>query len=180
MKNETNKNGSVNLESLVGRLRNEDQRYSRLSKGIQIVYFVLLPIYVLLLIVHIIEGSTWYEIFGSVCFALSMLIFALFFRRYYKEYKYVDYAQPTLSMLKDAAFRYQPFQWRMIWLVLALFFMDIGLSLTTFQMAYTVLVQILFLGSLGIATIIGYIIWWFRYRPLRMDTLKLIKEIEED
>lgn len=180
MKNKTNTNRNTNLADLVGRLKKEDQHYSRLSNGLQIVYFVLLPIYLILLVVHIIEGSAWYEILGSVCFALSMLIFALFFRRYYKEYKYVDYAQPMLIMLKEAAFRYQPFQWRIIWILFALILMDIGMSLTTFKMENTGWVQILFIGSLGVGVVIGYIVWWIRYRPLRMDALKLIKEIEEE
>ena len=180
MKNKHNTNENVSREALVGRLMKEDQRYSRLSKGIQIVYFILLPLYLILTIIHIIESSSWYEITGSICFTLSMLIFALFFRRYYKEYKYVDYSQPTLIMLKEAAFRYQPFQWRLFWILFALLLMDAGLSLATVQMEHVKLVQIMFLGSIGVSVIIGYALWWVKYRPLRVDALKLIKEIEEE
>lgn len=173
-------NTNNSLEELVDKLKNKDKYYARLSKGLQIVYFILLPIYLLLLIAYIIEGSTWNDIVGMVCFAVSMLIFALFFRMYYEEYNNVDYAKPTLIMLKEAAYRYQPFQLRALWILLALLLMDAGLSLSTFDLEYFGYVQILFLGNLVLAGSIGYIVWWFRYRPLRMDTLRLIKEIEEE
>src|SRR4030042_4858333 len=117
-----------NLIEIINRLKNEDDRYAALSKRIQIVYWVVIPIYIILIIYHIVDKNPVVDIIGSTCFLFAMLIFALFFKHYYKEYKYVDYSQPTLVMLKKAASRYKPFTLKTLWILLAVILIDAGLS----------------------------------------------------
>lgn len=173
-------NKNSNLQQLTQRLKNEDSRYAQLSKSFQIVYFVLTSIFSLLIIIHIIKKEPLSELAGALCFLVAMLSFAFFFRKYYREYNNVDYAQPTLIMLKEAAYRYQPFQRRTIWLLIPILLIDAGLALNSSLGFDLLLLQIVWFGVLVIAVCIGLAIWHVRYKPLRDNALQLIKEIEND
>ena len=163
---------------LINRIKSEDQRYARISKAIQIVYWVLTPIYLVLISIDITIKSPITHIAGSFCFLLGMIVFALIFRLYYFEYKSIDYGQPTLEMLKKAAQRYKPFQERLWFVLVAVLLIDAGLSLKG-PLADFVQTQIAFLSSMTGALIIGIFVWWIRYKPLRDQTLRMIREIEE-
>jgi len=173
--NETMEN--QNLIEIIGRLKNEDDRYAALSKRIQIVYWILLPVFFVLIIHQIVNKNPVVDIIGSVCFLFAILIFALFFKRYYKEYKYVDYSLPTLAMLKKAAYRYKPLQLKTIWIFLAVVLVDAGLCLNTSLGFKLISVQVYFLGAIVLATVIGLLFWKIRYKPLRDNALNLIQEI---
>jgi small-conductance mechanosensitive channel len=167
----------INLPELTTKLKKEDEKYATLSKRIQVIYWVLIPIYLIMIVVYIIDNAGINYIAGSVCFVVAMLIFALLFRNYQKEYNNVDYSEPTLIMLQKAAYRYKPFQLKTLWALLAIVIMDIGLSLSASEHMGFARIQFIFLGTISIAIIIGLIIWNYKYRPLRDKALKLINEI---
>ncbi|MCY1722970.1 hypothetical protein OU798_21665 [Prolixibacteraceae bacterium Z1-6] len=177
---EQNKQDTVNLNTLTARLKNEDERYARLSKNFQIVYWVLVAIYGLLIGIHIYENQSIKEIAGITCFLLAMLIFAIMFRHFNKEYATVDYSQPTLLMLKQAAHRYKPFQLKTIWALVAVLLIDAGLSLNESLGFDLIRLQIVFVAVFGIAFAIGLVFWKIRYKALRDDALLLIRELEND
>jgi hypothetical protein len=168
------------MDHLIQKLKKEDAGYSRLSKSIQIVYWILVPFYLFMVIRMAMAGSPLPEILSSVFFLFAMLIFALFFRHYYKEYKYVDYSQPTLIMLKKAAYRYKPFQLKTLWVLLAVLLVNAGLSLGTKHFFDLLGVQFVFWGVMIISGLIGLWIWKIRYKPIRDAALKMIREIECD
>ena len=169
--------GNQNLIEIINRLKNEDDRYAALSKRIQIVYWILIPIFIILIIHQIVIKNPVVDTIGSIFFLFAILIFALFFKHYYKEYKYVDYSQPTLVMLKKAASRYKPFTLKTLWILLAVILIDAGLSLNTSLGFEFISVQVYFLGAIVLATIIGLLFWRVRYKPLRDTALYLIREI---
>ena len=175
-----NKNNSekINLDQLMGKLKKEDANYGNLSRGIQIFYWVLIPIYSILSVLHYKESGEIYDLLGGLCYVISFLIFAIFFGKYHKEYKYADYSLPTLKMLKNAAYRYQPFQLKTIWVFVAILFMDVGLCLNTSLDFSVIDVQIHFLGAILVAVMIGLMIWYFKYKPIRDNALAIIAEIE--
>ena len=178
--NEIKEESNHNLEHLTGKLKKEDLRYARLSKTIQIVYWALIPMYILITGMSLWESWDPNRITGGTCIILGLIIFAIFFGNYYKEYKYVDYSLPTITMLKKAAYRYQPFQKKSVWILLALVLMDIGLSFNTSGLFTSYNSHIMFAGLIAIAVVAGYIFWFFKYKPLRDNALQLIKEIEGD
>ena len=173
-------NANNNLQQLTQQLKDEDSRYARLSKSFQIVYFVLTSIFSLLIIIHLILKEPLSELAGPLCFLVAMLSFAFFFRKYYQEYNNVDYAQPTLIMLKGAVYRYQPFQRRTAWLLIPILLIDAGLSLNSSLGFDLLILQIVWFGALVLAVCIGLAIWYVRYKPLRDNALQLIKEIENN
>jgi hypothetical protein len=167
------------LHVLIQRLKNEDGRYAEISKGFQIVYRVLIPLYSLLMVRHIILGDSIMDIAGSFCLLCSMALFALLFRYYYREYKSVDYAQPTLVMLKEAARRYQPFSGK-VWLAMAaVLLINAFLSLrSSFEsVSDFVWMQVAFFGVMIGALLVGLLVWRIRYKPIRDEALRMICEI---
>jgi len=168
---------NIDLNDLVHRIKNTDERYACLSKNLQIVYWVLVPIYLALIIRDMIANSPIADIAGSFCFLLGMIIFAFLFNSYHKEYKSVDYAQPTLIMLKKAVRRYQPLHHKLWIAIVAIVLINAGLSLRS-TFADFVQIQIVFWSMMIVAVIAGLLWWKVRYKPLRDETLRMIREIE--
>ncbi len=168
---------SIDIHQLVSKLKNEDQKYSNLSRRMQVMYMVLIPVYLFLIIVHIIDGSSGFEILSSICFLLGMVSFAVLFHNYHKEYKLVDYSQPTVLMLKKAVNRYQPITKRTIWTIPGILFIGAGLSLKT-SLGETIIIQVIFWVSMVLAIFIGLLWWKKRYKPIRDSALAMLRELE--
>lgn len=168
----------LNLDALVHRLKTEDAQYARIVKNLQVIYWIFIPVLSVVALFSFMESNDIIQLIGDLCFIISFLIFALFFRRFYKEYKYVNYSLPTIRMLKEAAYRYKPFQLKSAWLLIALLFIDVGLCLNRSLNFPVLKVQLYFICVVIVSAIIGLIIWRYKYKPLRDDALFLIKEIE--
>jgi hypothetical protein len=172
------KSDSNNLNELIPQLQKSDKNYANIAKRFQAIYWGFLPVYAIIVVVQLFDNSSFTEILGSICFMCGMLIFALLFRKYQKEYNTVDYALPTLEMLKKAANRYKPFRRETIWALLAALFMDAGLVLNHWGEGDTMVIQLIFGGALLVALLAGLVWWYIRYKPLRDGALQLIREIE--
>ncbi len=174
-----NKNSinNINISSLVDSLKNEDKKYAALSKRFQIMYWILAPVYLVLAIMNLIEDFQPEYVVTSLCMFSSILIFALIFRFYHKEYNSVDYSLPTLEMLKKAADRYKPFRLKGKWVLLAVILMDISLSFNSSLGFELIRTQISFLGAVLFAIFIGFLVWRKKYKPLRDNVIGLIKEM---
>ena len=167
------------LEELLGKLKTEDTKYSNLSKRLQYLYVSFIVLYAIATLFIFIFERESNQFYGAICYLVSFIIFAIMFRKYYKEYKSVDYSLPTIQMLKQAAHRYKPFQWRILWLFFALLLMDAGLTLTLSDHVSVWSAQIFFLGTMVVASIIGLIYWRLKYKAIYDNVLHLISEIEE-
>ena len=166
------------FEQLVGRLKTEDSNYANLSRIIQIAYWIFVPLYIIITIRHYADSGDKTQLIGGICMVLAFIIFALFFGKYYREYKFVDYSLPTVLMLKKAAYRYKPFHGRILWVAVALVLMDAGLFINQQEVGLAVFGQILFIGAVLLGMAAGLVIWYIRYKPLRDEALRLITEIE--
>jgi len=172
------KNDNINLDQLVNKLEKEDDRYAKICRIIQVVYWIFIPFYIYLAIRHYTESGEIKDLIGGLFYVLGFVIIAIFFGNYHKEYKYVDYSLPTLKMLKNAAYRYQPVQLKSLWILIAVLFMDAGLVLESKIGTSFMEVQVFYLVVISMGATIGAIIWYFKYKPLRDNALRLIDEIE--
>jgi len=170
----------MNLEKLTNELKQKDDKYSKLSRRLKIVYLIFIPFYIIITAFELIEDYSIFVLIKGICFTLAMSIFAIIFSHYHKKYKNVDYSESTLIMLKKAANRYKPFKRELIWALFSVLLMDIGLSLDVSRFDIDYQFQLIFWGAFAIAIIIGLLIWYYKYKTLRDNSLRLIKEIEGD
>ena len=72
-----NKNNSekINLDQLMGKLKKEDANYGRLSRGLQIMYWVLIPIYSLLTVRDYMDSGNINDLLGGLCYVSAFFIF---------------------------------------------------------------------------------------------------------
>ena len=127
--------------------------------------------------IHYFDTKELIDLIAGFCLALAFLIFALVFGSYQKEYKSVDYSLPILLMLKQAAERYHPFRKKSILALLAILLIYANLSLRS-QSEFSTFSQIIFCLVVILAILIGLVIWYFKYKPLRDNALANIAEIE--
>jgi hypothetical protein len=172
------KNDNINLDQLVGKLHKEDNRYAKLCRVLQIVYWIFIPFFTLMAIRHYMDSGDINDLIGGLLYVVGFLIIAIFFGNYHKEYKYVDYSLPTLKMLKDAAYRYQAVQLKSLWILLAVLFIYAGLIFESKLDDSFIKEQAFLLGGVLLGLFIGLIVWYFKYKPLRDNALRLIAEIE--
>ncbi len=168
------------LQNLMSRLKKSDEHYSQLSKRLQIFYFILVPVYLLMLGRDIATGSETYDIIGSLLFLSGMVVFALIFRSFSKSYRDVDYSLPTLQMLEKAVVRYTPFNNKFGAVMMAVAFIGGGLYFRSPSGESPLGILITFGIALLLAMCVGLAIWWKKYKPLRDDALEIIKKINED
>jgi len=171
-------NKPIDLPQLISKLQYADNRYSRLSKKLQAFYFGIVPIYLLVIIIDIIRGAEMEKIASGILYLISLLIFGLLFRKYYKTYRDVDYSLPTIVMLKNAVIRYSPFQKKIAGALVAACFAGAGLYFRTPLNEKPFETLIGFIIAIILAIGVGLIIWNFKYKPLRDAAMDLIKEIE--
>lgn len=167
------------VASLMDDLKKEDSNYASMCKRLQYVYWVLIPLYILMGAIHVFDSGVWSDGIGSFCFAIAMFLFAFVFRKYSKEYKYVDYSMPTAQMLRVAAYRYSIFRKELIWLLAALIFLDAGLVMNSSMNASFFQIQIIFVPLMLISILIGVIVWFYKYKHLRDRARAFLAEIEE-
>jgi len=177
--NNTPHNEIINLAELTSRMKYEDQDTAAKYKRLKYIYWILIPLYMIMIIRHITDGSSISDILGSIFFMLSMLIFAIFFTFIQRSLNRIDYSLPTLELLKKAKTRYSPFQYKKLWVVLAIVLIDAGLTLNSALQFGFLNVQMYFGGAIVLATGIGLMVWRSKYQKLRTDIVALIKEIEQ-
>jgi uncharacterized membrane protein YadS len=178
------KQSQNNLETLISSLKTEDARYLKKMNQTQQLLWGVSAVYVILIALKFIMSTPWYEKLGGFLTLMALVVLALMFRNYYKEYKSIDYGIPTIEMLKKAAIRYS-FQLRGLYIVVPLILEGIGINLLMYD-AFTMfdpiprilIFQFGYFIMLLIAFIVGHTIWRKRQKPLRDHALALLKEIE--
>lgn len=166
------------LDRLVSKLRKEDANYSRILKSIQIIYWFLIPLVLVLTIRDYMETNNLIELTSGVCFVVALFFIVFGFGKIYKEYKWVDYSLPVVQMLKNAIKRYQPFKKNASRLYFGLLLIDIGLTLERMDHSSFWATQIFFLGAIAMGAVIGLIWWYLQYKPLQDEAKRLLREIE--
>ncbi|MBI9067441.1 MAG: hypothetical protein JEZ09_09125 [Salinivirgaceae bacterium] len=178
MKN--NKNNPIDIETLMADLQNKDLQYSNLSKRFKVIYLIFVPIYTVIASTELIVDFNFMVLLSSICFVHSMIIFAIIFNRYQKEYRSVNYAEPTLMLLKKAAYRYNPLRKETWWVLTSVAILIIGLAISSSNHGIDLSTAFSFLLGLISGLIVGAIVYVKKYKPLRDNALRLIKEIENN
>jgi len=176
--NDNNHNSSNNLSNLITDLKKKDNNYSNVCKRMKYVYWAISLLYLVIITREVFDKEPITDIISAVCFLGGMLSFAWLFNKYQNEYKSVDYSLPTLFMLKKALNRYQPFTLRTVWVIPGVLLVGAGLSLKSSSFGDVWITQLCFWGLMLVSTFVGWVVWYYKYKPLRDHTQALISEIE--
>lgn len=173
------------MEQLLNKLKAEDKRNLKLTKGLQIVYWIFAPLYAALYIFNPDDELNFSHRIAGAFFVLAFIAFALLFRYLKKVYQTVDYSLPTLEMLEKAAKRYKLWQPISYVVFIPVLFIDVAISIMMVaergpEDFYKGIInaQLFFIPSIAIGVLVGIIIWHKRQKPLRDHALKLIKEMQ--
>ena len=166
------------MGSFIENLKREDKSYGNLSRRLQIFYLVMMLIYSVMAVIHYIESDQLVDLLSGLCLPIAFLIFVIVFGKFQKEFRYVDYSVSTIRMLKNAVKRYKPFQFKNIWVFVAMLVVNFGLSLKMEDGDRFLNFQIIFWGAMIAAILIGLLVWRIKYKALYDNALALIQEIE--
>lgn len=183
-----NLNGNAdNLDQLINKMKREDNRNRGMFKRMSILYFIMVFIYSGLLIVNPDKGITTAYRLSGVCYVLSFLIGGYYFWRYHLELGKLNYSESLLTVLKKAVNRYKLFNVRQIPMLFVIILIDIGITIshvanheykTLSKLEVILIIQGIYYLAMLISFFIGYFIWRKRSKPIYLESLKLIKELE--
>jgi len=193
MKNSTNSNSMhknqngqfVNLDTLINRIKTEDEKNLRMSKSFLWIYIILVAVYLFLIIVNPDPDISLIRRLSGLFYIASMAVFALIFRKGYRVFKSIDYGLPVLEMLRSAAKRYRLSTKNYLIIAIPVILMDIGLTLSFYNnllplapLNRVLIIQVFYIPIMTISGFIGYYIWRKQQKPLRDRALELIRELE--
>jgi hypothetical protein len=172
------------INSLILRLQKEDSRNLKTFKNFQWIFLVFIIIYGFIFIVNPFLDRGLLDRITGICYILGFIIFGWVFRKYYREYKTIDYSLPVAEMLQKAANRYKLRNRKTLIIIIPVLLIDAGITISIFQ-RYTAftpwerigLVQIMYIPTLIISFLIGVWIWYKKQKPLRDEALKLLDEL---
>lgn len=177
----------IDLDSLVNELKKKDDRQKTTFHRFYIMLSVFVVFYLLLMVVNPDPGLTLYHRLAGLSYVIAFVIGAWLFRREHRMMVSINYADPLLEVLKNAALRYRPFSKRFLPYILILLFIDLGIALggpkrylpenwTDDQKI--LMIQVVYWGIMLISALIGYLLWRVRYRPLWLALKQMIDELE--
>lgn len=185
MNRHQNINPLTDMDSFIRKLHKEDKRYYKLTRNVQWLMWIMVPLYAAFFLFNPDKGLLITERIGGLCYVIAFVIFALVFRKFNMEFKTVDYGVPVVEMLKLAAKRYSLYQRKLLLIIAPVLFIDAGMVLllvdnfgTKNLIQVIVWAQLSLFSSLLIGLIVGYLIWRKRQKPLRDTAFAMLKELE--
>ncbi|HKJ43336.1 MAG TPA: hypothetical protein VKA27_14660 [Sunxiuqinia sp.] len=173
------------MNDLLNKLKKEDQFLLRLYKGIQILYWILIPVYTMFFVFAPDKELTLIERFGGGCAVIAFIIFVIIFRKRIKEQKSVDYSLPSVQMLEHAAERYKIWKPEIKWALLAVLITDVGMVLLSYDemkglspIMRILQIQYIFIPMIIVAILVGIFWWYKKHKPLRDHALELLEELK--
>jgi hypothetical protein len=179
---------NMNLDTLIVDMQSKDKKFKNIFKRFQVVFFLFVILYGGLFLVNPDSELTLNHRIAGVCYVLGFSAFTFYLRKYYKIYNKVNYSDPVKKVLEDAEKRYRKFKPDSLIVFTGVLFINAATLLMTigniFESRGTLysflLVEMLFLGSLGFGLVIG-ILWWRRdSKPIWLSAKNLLKELEEE
>ncbi len=176
----------INLNELVGKLKKEDNRNLRITKGFQIMMWIFAPLYLALFLLDPHHNAQPAQRWAGVAYATAFTVFALYFRKYYKIYSKVDYSLPTAEMLQQVVNRYQLWRWDLLIIIVPVVLVNVGQILSgygedgMYENTSEILTgMLIYYGMIAVSFCVGVFMWSKRQKPLRDNAILLLKELGE-
>lgn len=180
-------NNSIDIDTLLIKLKNEDARNLQKMKGLKRLFFTMIIIYTLFMIVNPDPDLQLHHRISGLFYVLSFTYFALLFRKYHNEFSKIDYSISSLEMFKKAAERHNLTFSRYLLVLPSLIFIDIAITISEYYRWTSVeplnrilIIQTILLPIFIMSGFIGYLLWRKRQKPLRDRALQIIKELNKN
>ena len=177
MKTNNNKDTTTNLPQFILKLKKQDKLFEHFFNALKIIYFLLIVISVVSIFVKVFNNSPYMATLKETGILLSFIIFYFYLKKRHKEYKQLDYSQPTYLLLKSIVKRYSSFEYFDLWSLAAIVILGVSLSLDSrfsflvYQLGYwTVMI---------IGILVGLIYRFVKIKPLIDRASQMLKELEE-
>lgn len=180
-------NQYMDMDSLINDMQSKDNRFGKLYKRFQILFFVFIFFYAGLFLFNPDSELTLNHRIAGGCYVIAFTLFTIYFRKYYKRYSFVNYADPVKKVLEDAVNRYKLFNKDYIAILIAVLFINAATLLVMAPRLAKIIgltksiivVEMLIFGMIVVGLIIG-VLWWERdSKPIWLSAKKLLKELEE-
>ena len=175
-----------NLNSLVIRLRKEDDRLAKKMKNMKWLYIVMIIIYTGLMVINPDPELKLHNRISGFCYVSAFIIFAVLFKQKIWDFSTVDYSMSSSEMLTRAAHRYR-FSFSQFFFVLpSILLIDAGFSISLFYRLTSLsplnrilILQAFYIPLILVSGFIGYLIWRRKHKPLYENAKELLKELNE-
>ena len=177
----------VNLDLLLSRMKEQDERQKRTYRRFSIMMIVLVVFYFLLLVVNPDPYLTPLKRISGLCYVIAFLTGAYLFRKEHRLMSKINYADPILKTMKDAAERYRPFKKGFVWFLLVPLFVNLGITLsgpTRYMpeawspLEKIIIIQAVYWTIMFIAGLFGFIYWRNRAKPFRDAYEEMIRDLD--
>ncbi|NLJ42999.1 MAG: hypothetical protein GX431_05020 [Bacteroidales bacterium] len=175
-----------NINSLITRLREEDDRLARMMKNMKWLYIGMALFYSALMIVNPDPDLKLHHRISGFCYVSAFIISVVLFKQKVWEFSKVDYSLSSSDMLIRAAHRYKLSFSQYFFVLPVIVLIDAGLTISFFfrlsslEPVYRILVvQAFYIPVILISVFIGYLIWRKKHKPLYVNARKLLKELNE-
>lgn len=175
----------IDMESFTHKLKREDEYNLRVSKTFLWIFIGFICLYLMTMVKDIITDKGLYRMFSQIFFILSFIAYIIIYRKNIKRFKEIDYSLPIAEMLKGVVMRYQIKVKLFLVLLIPIFLMDGGLTLTFYEdlgsmspLNKILIIQAFYIPIMAISALIGILIWRNKQKPLRDKALELLKELE--
>jgi hypothetical protein len=183
--NDIHHNEMIDLDSLIKRVKREDENNKIISRVFLWVFIFMVIAYLTHYLFFLSSKTNLLTHIKEFCNIASMIAFAWIFKDGLKDYKNIDYTVPLIDMLKQVVKRYQIRIRSYLTLLIPVLLLDVGITLNFYQDLLPIspinrilLVQAIYIPIMTCAGIAGYFIWKRKQQPLKDNALKLIEELE--
>jgi len=185
LKNSSDANNFNDMNALMTRFKEEDNRNTRKMKFFKWLFLVMIIIYTALFVVNPDPSLAMRYRISGLCFVSAFALFAVFFKKYHSEFRKVDYSVSSFEMLNQAAKRYDLTFSRYLFMLPSILLIDAAVVVseisewTTVELLNRILyVQAFYIPIMLISAFTGYLIWRKKQKPLRDAALRLLEELK--
>jgi hypothetical protein len=175
---------SIDMETFIDKLKNEDQRNLHQVKSFKIIYLIFIFIYLLFFIIEFIDYGSIEGGLTQLLFAAAFIIFYFIFRNLHKVFRDLDYSVSLSEMLSKVIDRYQLKVKTYLQLSIPVLLINIALvnniypDLTWLSPVNRILIVQAFVIPIFVgAAYVGYLIWKKRQKPLVDNAKQLLSDL---
>ena len=175
------------MNALINNLQAKDRGYKKAQMILQIFFFVLMVLYIVLYVFNPDPEMELYQRIGGGFYVLAFSLLAFNFRKKHAKFKSINYSTSVKELMLEAEKRYRFWKGNELGSIIAIILLDVGTCLILIKyssvkwpiLQIVFAVQAFYIISVTIGFIIGYITWKKEIRPLWLSVKTQLKEFEE-